>query len=204
MTNETAGFTFREKMAGGFALGQTDPEIGAKAGRDAGNTFTMHATIDIEDLAQFMSDAGHAGSITGQIDFAPLGFNLPSTSGVFNLFSPTEDPTMKYMVYELGFNASNGQSYYMAGKKEVQQAPMTDMWKATTTLYTQLYQGKDKSGPIVGAGILTLGVTDLMAMIPTMHATNAASPEEAAETTARFGRFFLGEMWDTYVEKTGV
>jgi hypothetical protein len=204
MVNETPGFTFREKMAGGFALGESDPETGAKVGHDAGNTFTMHATIDIDNLEQFMTDPGHAGAITGQIDFAPLGLNLPSTSGVFNLFSPTSDPTMKYMVYELGFNASNGQSYYMAGRKEVQQASMTDMWKATTTLYTQLHQGKDKSGPVVGAGVLTLGVTDLLAMIPTMHATNASSPGEAAETTARFGRFFLGEMWDTYVEKAGV
>ena len=30
---------------------------------------------------------------------------------------------MKYMVYELGFNACDGKPYYMAGKKEVKQAP---------------------------------------------------------------------------------
>ncbi len=203
MANETPGFTFREKMAGGFALGETDPETGAQLGHNAGNTFTMHATIEIDDLAAFMSDASHAGSITGRIDFNPLGLNLPSTAGVFNLFSPTDDPTMKYMVYELGFN-SGGKSYYMAGRKEVKDAPMIDMWKATTTLYTQLHQGTDKRGPVVGAGILTLGVTDLMAMIPTMHATNTTSPQEAAETVTKFGRFFLGEMWDTYVEKAGV
>ncbi|MFZ0745563.1 MAG: patatin-like phospholipase family protein [Terracidiphilus sp.] len=202
MANETLGFTFREKMSGGFALGETDPQTGANVGRDAGNTFTMHGTIDIEDLNSFINDPGHAGSITGSIDFAPLGLNLPSTTGVFNLFSPTNDPTMKYMVYELGFNA-NGASYYMAGKKEVQQAPMTDMWKATTTLYTQLYQGTDKTGPVVGAGILTLGMTDLLAMIPTMHATNANSPEQAAAATEQFGKFFLGEMWETYVQKAG-
>ena len=83
-----------------------------------GNTFTMHGTIDIDDLARFMSDPEHAGSITGSIDFEPLGLNLPSTSGVFNLFSPTDDPTMKYMVYELGFNASDGKTYYMAGREK--------------------------------------------------------------------------------------
>ena len=202
MAMETPGFTFREKMAGGFALGETDPQAGEKLGHAAGNTFTMHATIDIQDLERFLNEAAHPGSITGRTDFAPLGLNLPSTSGVFNLFSPTDNPKMKYMVYELGFNA-NGQSYYMAGKKEVQQAPMMDMWKATTTLYTQLHQGTDKSGPVVGAGVLTLGVTDLLAMIPTMHATNATSPEQSAATATRFGRFFLGEMWDTYVKKAG-
>ena len=108
---------------------------------------------------------------------------------------------MKYMVYELGFNASDGKPYYMAGRKEVKDAPMTDMWKATTTLYTQLHQGSDKTGPVIGAGVLTLGVTDLLAMIPTMHATNTTSPQQAAETVAKFGKFFLGEIWDTYVAK---
>jgi predicted acylesterase/phospholipase RssA len=200
MANETPGFTFREKMAGGFALGQTDPETGEKAG----NVFTMHGTINIDDLDRFMSDPGHAGSITGTIDFVSLGSNLPSTKGVFNLFSPTDDPKMKYMVYEMGFNANDGKPYYMAGRKEVKDAPMTDMWKATTTLYTQLHQGTDKTGPVVGAGVLTLGVTDLLAMIPTMHATNTTSAKQAAETVSKFGKFFLGEIWDTYAHKAGV
>jgi hypothetical protein len=203
MTNETLGFTFREKMAGGFALGETDPQTGEQVGHDAGNTFTMHGTINIQDLDQFMSDAEHPGSLAGSIDFAPLGLNLPSTTGVFNLFSPTDDPTTKYMVYEMGFNASDGSSYYMAGKKIVKQGPITEMWKATTTLYTQLYKGTDKTGQIVGAGVLSLGMTDLLAMIPTMHATNASSPEQAAEAMARFGKFFLGELWETYVSKAG-
>jgi hypothetical protein len=46
-------------------------------------------------------------------------------------------------------------------------------------------------------------MTDLLAMIPTMHATNATSPEQAAEAMARFGKFFLGELWETYVSKAG-
>src|ERR1700685_3748210 len=200
MADENLGFTFREKMAGGFALGETDPDTGAKIGHDAGNICTMHATIEIQDLNRFLSDADHPGSITGRIDFAPLGLNIPSTSGVFNLFSPTDNPAMKYMVYELGFEAT-GRNYYMAGKKEVQQGPVTDMWKATTTLYAQLHDGSDKSGPVVGAGVLTLGVTDLLAMIPTMHATNAHSVEDAAKAVTRFGRFFLGELWETYGKK---
>jgi choline dehydrogenase-like flavoprotein len=204
MANPAPGFTFREKMAGGFALGETDPKTGAKVGESAGNVFTMHGTIDIDDLQKFMTDPGHNGSITGTIDFAPLGSHLASTKGVFNLFSPTDDPKMKYMVYELGFNASDGKPYYMAGRKEVKDASLTDMWTATTTLYTQLHQGTDKTGPVVGAGVLTLGLPDLMAMIPTMHPTHTTSPEQAAETVSKFGKFFLGEIWETYVEKAGV
>ncbi len=199
MQDETLGFTFREKMAGGFSMGETDPQAGARLGRDAGNTFTMHGTITIQDLNRFLAEPDHPGSLAGSIDFPPLGMNLPSTTGVFNLFSPTSDPTMKYMVYEMGFQAG-GKSYYMAGRKEVKDALITDLWKATTTLYTQLHQGAGKDGPVVGAGIITLGLSDLIAMIPTLHAINAKSPEEAAAAVTRFGKFFLGELWDTYVK----
>lgn len=201
MADQPVGFTFREKMSGGFALGQTDPQAGASAGEAAGTTFTMHGTIEIPDLDAFLGASAHPGSLSGQVDFAPLGLNLQSTSGIFQLFSPTDDPSMKYMVYEMAFDAS-GKSYYMAGRKQVQQAPVTQAWQATTTLYTQLYEGANKQGAIAGAGILTLGTKDLMAMIPTMRATNAANAAEAAAAVARFGRFFLGELWDTYVKPT--
>jgi hypothetical protein len=35
-------------------------------------------------------------------------------------------------------------------------------------------------------------------MVGTMRATNASGPGESAKALARFGRFFLGELWDTY------
>jgi hypothetical protein len=200
MADQPLGFTFSEKMSGGFALGVTDPKAGAKLGNDTGKIFTMHGTIVIPDLNRFLADSDHPGSISGTIDFTPLGTNLPSTKGVFNLFSPTADPASKYMVYELGFDAG-GRSYYMAGHKDVRKAPIFDVWSATTTLYAQLHEGTNTTGPVVGAGIIELHAGDLIAMIPTLHALNAHSPEEAAAATVRFGRFFLGEIWDTYVRK---
>lgn len=199
----TLGFTFSEVMAGPFALGATDPVAGEAAGRAAGTTLTMHGTIRIEDLDNFMSNAQHPGSISGRIDFAPLGLDVPSTSGVFKLFSPTGDPKMKYMVYELGFNAG-GKSYYMAGHKDVKQASVIDLWQATTTLYTLLHAGSDSSGPIAGAGIISLSLRDLFAMVPTMKPLNASSPQQAAEAEAKFGKFFFGELWDTYIAKKGM
>jgi len=40
-----------------------------------------------------------------------------------------------------------------------------------------------------------------MKMISTMHAINASSPVEATDAMMRFGRFFMGELWDTYFRK---
>lgn len=200
MQNPTLGITFRETMAGGFTLGETDPNAGSDKGKHAGNILAMHSTITIQDLNRFISDPDHLGQINGSIDFAAYGENIPSKSGVFNLFSPTDQPGLKLMVYEMGF-AHNGQDYYLAGKKEVRDDSVLDMWQETTTLFTQLHQGTDKTGPVVGAGILTLGPLDLMKMVSTMHALNATSPAEGAGAMMTFGRFFMGKLWDSYFKK---
>jgi len=200
MQNPTLGITFRETMAGGFTLGETDPSAGSEKGKHSGNILAMHSTITIQDVNRFISDPDHLGQINGTIDFGPFGENIPAKSGVFNLFSPTDQPGLKLMVYEMAF-AANGQNYYLAGKKEVRDDSIIHMWKETTTLFTRLHKGTDKTGPVVGAGILTLGPLDLMKMVSTMHALNASSPAEGAKAMMAFGRFFLGKLWDSYFKK---
>jgi predicted patatin/cPLA2 family phospholipase len=200
MQNPTLGITFRETMAGGFTLGESDPATGSDKGKLAGKILAMHATITIQNLDRFIGDPDHLGQINGSIDFAEFGQNIPAKSGVFNLFSPGGQPALRLMVYEMAF-AANGQDYYLAGKKEVRDDSLFKLWHETTTLFTQLHQGVDKSGPVVGAGILTLGPLDLMHMVSGMHALNAASSAEGIAAMTRFGRFFLGKLWDSYVKK---
>jgi cholesterol oxidase len=195
---EPTGISFRETMSGGFALGATDPQVGQEQGDDARTRLSLHATITIDDLDTFIKDREHPGHITGSVDFPPLGMGLQSTSGVFNLFSPTSDPTTKYMVYEMGFR-SGGQDYYLAGHKNVRSNHGLEFWRDTTTLYTTLHSGTDKSGPVAGAGILSLGLNELRKMIGTFEVLNSASAAHSAEALAKFGKFFLGEMWETYV-----
>jgi hypothetical protein len=189
-------------MKGGFAMNETDPVEGARKG-DASNTeLAMHATIEIPDLDRFINEPGHPGSIAGHIDFPPLGMNMASTAGVFNLFSPADDPSTKYMVYELGFDAG-GESYYMAGKKEVRDDPGFDFWKDVTTLFTRLHKGGDASGPVVGAGVLSLSMGEFLKMLPNIRAMNAHSPIDEAKALTRFGTFFMGELWESYGPKIG-
>lgn len=201
MNDPKLGVTFREVMAGGFVLGETDPRAGEQKGKAAGTVLTMHATITIQDLDRFISDPAHLGQLNGAIDFPPFGDNILAKAGVFNLFSPTDQPKLKLMVYEMAFE-HQGQDYYLAGKKEVRDDPGFDLWKDTTTLYTQLHQGPDKTSPVVGAGVLSLGAPELMKMGSTMHAINATSAVESAEAMARFGKFFMGELWSTYFKKS--
>lgn len=197
---KTFGITFRETMAGNFALGIQKPRLVNLAHSHGVHRLAMHVTVSIDDIDGFISDPGHLGSLTGTIDFAPLGAGLPAHTGIFNLFSPTTNQAETHMIYELGFT-HEGQEYYIAGHKQVRDDPGLDLWSDTTTLYTTLHRGTDKNGEVAGAGILTLGLTDLIKLATTVRATNADSAAERAQAIGKFGKFFMGELWQTYGPK---
>ncbi len=200
MTANTLGIQFKETMAGGFSLGTDEYRQGNSLGKQKGFELAMHAQVDIDDIDGFINDRHHAGHLSGSIDFTPFGNGITAHTGVFNLFFPKEQPDLKLMVYELGFE-HDGQEYYLAGKKEVKDDPGFDLWSDTTTLLTQLHQGKNKNAPVVGAGILTLGVKDLLKLVSTVTVKNADSSTDKIATVGKFGRFFMGELWDSYVKQ---
>ena len=199
MTETTLGIQFKETMAGGFCLGAEDPKQGNNLGKRKGLELAMHAQVDIDDMDGFVNDPHHTGRLSGNIDFEPMGMGMVADKGVFNLFYPNGQPQMKLMVYELGFS-HEGKEYYLAGKKEVRDDPGFDPWTDTTTLFTQLHQGNDKNGPVIGAGILSLGVKDLLKLVSTVTVINAQSNTDKVATVAKFGQFFMGELWDSYVK----
>ena len=194
------GIRFRETMEGAFALGTTEPEDGAERGRRDGHTLALHATISIDDIDRFVDDPDHAGRLDAHVDFTPFGEGIPGHRGVFNLFAPSDAPDTKWMVYEVAFR-HDGQDYYLAGKKRVRDDPGFDLWSDTTTLYTRLHEGPDASGSVVGAGVLRLGVDDLVRLVSTMRATNADALAEKTRAIGTFGRFFLGELWSQYASQ---
>ena len=198
MTSETRpGVSFRETMEGGFALGETDPHKGEQKGNAAGTKLAIHCDIDIPDAYRFIADPQHYAAMRGLVDFAPLGMNIPAPKGIFNLFSPSDNPKLKYMVYELGFE-HGGKQYYLAGKKDVRDDPGFDTWADITTCFMRLHESSDQSGPVVGAGVIYIKRQQLIDLIPTIHATNTSSKEAGLKVLADFGKFFLGSIWDTY------
>jgi hypothetical protein len=195
-TDTKPGVSFNETMKGGFALGETDPKKGEAKGDASGTELAIHCDIDITDCYAFIADPQHYSAIRGHVDFPPLGMNIPAT-GLFNLFSPGDNPSHKQMIYELGFE-HEGQQYYVAGKKEVRDDPGFDMWDDITTCFTRLHKGNDKSGPVVGAGIIYIKKEQLLNMIPTIRATNTSSNLESLKVVADFGKFFMGSIWETH------
>jgi cholesterol oxidase len=185
----SGGLTFHETMEGPLTLEATDPESGAA---DAGAAnLAIHCEITIDDIDRFVSDPEHTGSIDGTVDYTPFGDGMPVTHGIFNLFSPGA-PEEKIMGYRLAFE-HDGKPYFLAGRKHVHDDPGFDVWKDTTTLYTVLHEGSDESGPVAGAGVLSLGVEALARMMSTMRPKGGGP-----EPMVKFGRLFLGSLWEVY------
>lgn len=192
------GVQFDEVMRGRFTLGETDP----RRGEGANTELALNATVTVHDLDRFIADPEHTGSLTGTVDFTPWGKGIRGGAGIFNLFSSAADPRMKLMVYEMPFEYQ-GERYYLAGRKEVRDDPGLDLWTDTTTLLTQLHQGTDKTGPVVGAGTLRLGAGEFAKVLAGLHVIDSDDPAQKVATLAKFGRFFAGELWDTYVRAGG-
>src|ERR1039457_4956286 len=93
MNSGKVGITFKELMSGGFSLGETDPATGAAKGK--AHVLSMHGTVTIDDIDAFISDPNHLGVLDVVMDWAPFGMSIPAPGGVFNLFSPSGDPTLK-------------------------------------------------------------------------------------------------------------
>jgi hypothetical protein len=197
VSNGAAGVTFTETMRGGFFLGATEPKEGARRGELHGSELAFHARVVVPDVDTFIADPAHAGQLSGKIELTPWGVPVEGTGGVFNLFKPGGEPSLRLMVYELPFTRE-GTEYYLAGQKVIRD-DFFDMWRQTTTLFTRLHQGRDKSAPVVGAGVITVGIGGFIGVVSGMKGIGTVSREKASEAVARFARFFMGGLWDSYV-----
>ena len=95
-------------------------------------------------------------------------------------------------------------TYYLAGRKEVRTTSSgTDLWNDTTTLLTRSStRAATPTAPVVGAGVLRLGVADLAKLTSTIRVTERGEGiGDHARALATFGGFFMGSLWDTYGPK---
>jgi hypothetical protein len=183
---------FRELMAGWFAVGATDPRQGAARGRAARTRLALHGTIAIDDLARFATSPDHQAVLRGGIRFPALGGEMPG-SGRVELFVAHRADGERRMVYELACQGAAGPLYFAGEKEVVRRSPLW-IWRDTTTLYSRLHRGTDRSGEVVAAGILRLSPWQLVRMLGTFRARPLGG-------LARFGLFFGGQLWSTYVRR---
>ena len=198
MTDAVVSLTFDETMSGAFAMGATDPVAGARQGKAAGTSMAFRNHITIDDVDRFIADPDHAALLQSTIDFAPLGKGIACEPGRFELFRQSDDPRIKLMIYAVGF-VCGGQRYYLEGRKTIHDGvALHTLLDETTTLYTRLYAGADASAPVAGAGVLTIGVLGVIELVASMRTAGAGTPGQALQALGEFGRFFFGELWESY------
>ncbi len=195
---EAVGLVFRERMAGGFALGETDPRTGARKGLASNSCFDLRAAVAIAELNRFLDDPQHAGMLTGVARFGPLGGDLEIHSGVIRLFHRTDNLGLKLMEYRLALRQGT-RDYCLAGQKEIRKRRLLHSWSETTTLFCRLYEGPDAHGSAIGAGVLHLTLWEFLKQLSTFQVTNAPSAGVKAGALLRFGRFFAAELLDSYI-----
>jgi hypothetical protein len=193
---------FTEEMKGHITLGEADYRAGALRGKADGNFFMFHLTITAEDIDAFVDDPNREASAEGYVSCEVLGGKLPVERGIFNLFVDTTDPDVKHMLYRLFFSDGVGHPLTMSGFKLVRDDPGLDLWPDTSTLYIHIFAGHvDKAGEaqaeIVASGVLTIYLRDFAKQLTTFR-SEGGSLADRANAIERFGRLFMGDLWEIY------
>ena len=201
----TIGLSFTETMKGFIDKGHhpADDYVNAdRAGQKANTTVDFTLTITFPDLDASIANKEHGGIAKGIVHAA--GFTAtagsPVTNGVFNLFVDTAQSNMRLMLYALPFIGADGQPYLLDGFKEVKDHGHFDVWGATSTLYTAIREGHERSGAILATGIMHIQIMDFMHQLGTFQVSGTNDPAKKADALARFGHMFMGTLWEVFVK----
>lgn len=187
---KTVGIRFTERLAG--KIRSTDSGMESDA--------SITCTVRAPDAGRFIDDPKHLAELTGTVDARALSPHpLTVSQGVFNLFVADPDRVeTKRMSYEMVLTADDGGKYFLRGIKTIHDDGGYDLWHDTTTLAVTLYQGHDDSGPALYEGVLRIAVEDLIKLLRTIVVTDASELDERLQIAARFGRFFAGQIFDSF------
>ncbi|GII89203.1 hypothetical protein Ssi03_71930 [Sphaerisporangium siamense] len=196
---EPTSLSFSEEMAGFVSVGVSDPRSREVDGRSHGDRVSFELTIEVDDVDRFLALPAHPARAEGWVEAEFLGGRRAVERGWFNLFAPGRRPDHREMRYRLWFTDGEGRPRTLAGYKDVHHGPATRLWLDTSTLYTCLLEGhvpegEDGKAVVVGAGTLHIQPMDLAA---TLKSFSTEGPHGLA-ALARFGRFFVGQLWDVY------
>ena len=203
------GLHFTEEMKGYCTAGiqgeaLEDYREGERLGRQAGHRLSVWLWIAVEHLDVFLDNPDHEALVSGYVDYAPLGGKRMIERGRFNVSVDTPQTHTRHMRYSLQFRASDGQPYLLTGFKELRDDRGWDAWSDNTTLFTTIYRGTTPSSQVYGRGVIHVLIWDLVEQVASFRVHNASTTTAAQEALNRFGAFFFGELWATYVNRSSV
>lgn len=195
-----ARLQFTEEMSGFVGSGSTQYGAGEAAGRANNEPLKVHLTIDVADLDAFIVSPQHEASLSGWVESPIVGGRAVVESGKFNLLVDNQNPTRKEMKYRVFCKRPNGTKFTLSGFKKVEGD--TDVWTATTTLLTSVYEGEvgpggENNAVVIGRGIIKIGLFDFLQQLTTFR-VEGPTPAARLQALTRFGGLFMGKLWDVY------
>ncbi|GAB3670791.1 hypothetical protein GCM10027589_39420 [Actinocorallia lasiicapitis] len=189
--------SFTEEMKGHYVAGARDPHDD-----DHGAKLAFRLTITADAVDRFLAEPSHLAVAEGWIDAPDFGGRRRVEKGRFNLFVPVTregllEPDRREMRYRLFFSDVQGRPLTLSGWKDIHHGPATHIWPDTTTLYYRIFAGhvaEDPEESPVGAGTLHIRLVDFVEQLTTFRTEGP----NGLRSLDRFGRFFLGELWDVY------
>jgi cholesterol oxidase len=124
---------------------------------------------------------------------------LTVTRGVLNvLVEDPKRPEYKQLRYGLHLRSEAGETFFLEGFKQLTDDPGIDFWEDTTTLFVTVRRGDGPEAPAAYKGVLRISVEDFARQVSTIRVTHAVSVQEQLSAVGRFGRFFLGGLFELY------
>jgi cholesterol oxidase len=193
------GVSFSECMEGWFRLGAPDYAAGAADGRRTGSPMAFILTLDLVDLDAVAADPATVVRSSGTVTAPALSPEaLTVVDGRFQLMVPQPDQADTWhMRYQMTLVATDGRRFRFDGHKVLRVGPPWRGWRATTTLYVDVFEVGGSAEPI-GRGILTISVGDLLRQLSTMAVHRAPTTTAALAARLRFTRAFLGDVAHAY------
>lgn len=197
---------FTEEMKGFVKAGVTantheDYEAAAAQGKTANGAFMFHLDVSVNDVDVFVTSPAHETRADGYIEAPAFGGRRPVSNGTVNLFVNAADPAKKNMFYRLFFTAADGRDYTLAGFKDIEGPSFQSLWNDTTTLYVQIVEGHVQAGQpavVAASGVLVIRPEDFFFKQLFSFRTTGPSLAARVDGLNRFGRMFLGKVWDVY------
>ncbi|QQR45900.1 GMC family oxidoreductase [Myxococcus xanthus] len=193
---------FTETMYGYISAGADEDFLraGDPARRDT-SPFRFIVTVDSRDLEETLAHPLHPMQLSGCV-VAPVLSSRPMTveQGVLHLMTHEgARPGGRRMRYQLPLVSESGERFFVDGYKDVHDDDGPDLWVDTTRLLVSIFRGEDASGHCIFRGYLRLNAKDFAVQLSTLRVLHAQGTVQRLAALARFGRFFFGELFETYV-----
>eukprot|EP00794_Sanderia_malayensis_P000593 gene593-1255_t len=187
------GLRFTERMAGQLEMKQQD-------GAFSDCEFTV--TIESQDVEKMIvHDPDHGADVTGTISCPALSKDpLSISNGKFSIFADSKEIVeAKEMTYHFVLTSSDCKKYFFQGKKIIKDDKFAEIGLTDTTTLFVTIQEESSFGSLLGRGILRISLRDFFHQLRSLEIINTDNLAEKLKWTAKFGKFFAKNIWDTYI-----